>query len=418
MDSVNAVPGDAASIGHMAGHGLPAVLVLAPYRTVLHRGHGAVQLGLGPVEGIEVRGLTGELIRMLVELERPVPTVVLLDRYSPAGAAREEATALLALLIERGAVVDAAALRQVESVRRTATLVVSGDGPLAVGVGIALAAAGVGTVYVAADGTVCGRDLGCGYLPADTGRPRWVAAAEAVRAAAPGQVRTGQPPPRLVPDLAVLTDAAVPVAGVVDALLARRVPHLAVRLRDGSGVIGPLVLPGRTSCLRCLDLQRAAQDPGWPLVAAQLTGRAARPPRPASAPPRRSPPSRRWPRSRARHAPRRHPRAQRDARVRRPLGRAAAPAVDPAPGLRVWRSRRRMRRWPGAGDNQHVTDIPRRGVQRTAKLASIPIGLASRAAAGWGRRLVGGDGEEIRPSWQPRAPSNCSRCSASSRAGR
>ncbi len=42
-----------------------------------------------------------------------------------------------------------------------------------------------------------------------------------------------------------------------------------------------------------------------------------------------------------------------------------------------------------------MTDIPRRGVQRTAKLASIPIGVASRAAAGWGRRLVGGDGEEI-----------------------
>ena len=53
----------------------------------------------------------------------------------------------------------------------------------------------------------------------------------------------------------------------------RGVPHLAVRLRDGSGVIGPLVLPGRTSCLRCLDLQRAAHDPGWPLVAAQLAGR-------------------------------------------------------------------------------------------------------------------------------------------------
>jgi len=48
-----------------------------------------------------------------------------------------------------------------------------------------------------------------------------------------------------------------------------------------------------------------------------------------------------------------------------------------------------------SGQNRQVTDIPRRSVQRTAKLASIPLGLAGRAAAGWGKRLVGGDGEEI-----------------------
>jgi predicted unusual protein kinase regulating ubiquinone biosynthesis (AarF/ABC1/UbiB family) len=42
-----------------------------------------------------------------------------------------------------------------------------------------------------------------------------------------------------------------------------------------------------------------------------------------------------------------------------------------------------------------VTDIPRRTAARTAKLASLPLGVAGRAAAGWGRRLAGGDGDEI-----------------------
>src|SRR4051794_21743321 len=42
-----------------------------------------------------------------------------------------------------------------------------------------------------------------------------------------------------------------------------------------------------------------------------------------------------------------------------------------------------------------LTDIPRRTAARTAKLASLPLGMAGRAAAGWGRRLAGGDGEEI-----------------------
>ena len=42
-----------------------------------------------------------------------------------------------------------------------------------------------------------------------------------------------------------------------------------------------------------------------------------------------------------------------------------------------------------------MSDIPRRTASRTAKLASLPLGVAGRAVGGWGRRLVGGDGDEI-----------------------
>jgi predicted unusual protein kinase regulating ubiquinone biosynthesis (AarF/ABC1/UbiB family) len=42
-----------------------------------------------------------------------------------------------------------------------------------------------------------------------------------------------------------------------------------------------------------------------------------------------------------------------------------------------------------------VTEIPRRTAARTAKLASLPLGVAGRAAAGWGRRLVGGNSDEL-----------------------
>ncbi|MBA8823026.1 putative unusual protein kinase regulating ubiquinone biosynthesis (AarF/ABC1/UbiB family) [Saccharopolyspora lacisalsi] len=42
-----------------------------------------------------------------------------------------------------------------------------------------------------------------------------------------------------------------------------------------------------------------------------------------------------------------------------------------------------------------MTDMPRRAAQRTAKLASLPLGVAGRVAAGWGRRLTGQDSEEI-----------------------
>jgi hypothetical protein len=50
----------------------------------------------------------------------------------------------------------------------------------------------------------------------------------------------------------------------------RRLPHLAVCVSEAIGVVGPLVVPGRTACLRCLDLARADRDLAWPLILAQL----------------------------------------------------------------------------------------------------------------------------------------------------
>jgi bacteriocin biosynthesis cyclodehydratase domain-containing protein len=43
-----------------------------------------------------------------------------------------------------------------------------------------------------------------------------------------------------------------------------------VRVRDGTGLVGPLVVPGVTSCLGCADLHRRDRDAAWPAVAAQL----------------------------------------------------------------------------------------------------------------------------------------------------
>ena len=45
-----------------------------------------------------------------------------------------------------------------------------------------------------------------------------------------------------------------------------------VTAAEAVGVVGPLVSPGRSACLRCLDLARAERDPAWPLILAQLAG--------------------------------------------------------------------------------------------------------------------------------------------------
>jgi bacteriocin biosynthesis cyclodehydratase domain-containing protein len=76
---------------------------------------------------------------------------------------------------------------------------------------------------------------------------------------------------RQPPDLAVLVGRQRPE--ITAALQRARLPHLAVSASEAIGVVGPLVRPGVTACMRCLDLTRAERDPAWPLLLAQLAGR-------------------------------------------------------------------------------------------------------------------------------------------------
>jgi hypothetical protein len=46
-------------------------------------------------------------------------------------------------------------------------------------------------------------------------------------------------------------------------------------------------------------------------------------------------------------------------------------------------------------DDRADAAMPRKGAARTAKLASIPLGMAGRAVSGWGRRLTGQNADEI-----------------------
>lgn len=74
------------------------------------------------------------------------------------------------------------------------------------------------------------------------------------------------------PDLVVLAPVA-PLDGVlVNELTALGIPHLLVSAFEGHGSVGPLVLPGETACLHCLDLTRRDADPAWPIVTARLGG--------------------------------------------------------------------------------------------------------------------------------------------------
>jgi len=218
-------------------------------------------------------------------------TATLLDTLHQAGLAIRRHTLLPAGLPEparRRLATEAAALAMrgrapvspAEAVRRRASarVVVGGYPRLAVPIAAVLAEAGIGHVDPALTGRVRADDVGLGaLLPADSGRPRATAAAEAVARVAP--TATVAPLRGGTASVVVQAGARRPaqLAALADAR--RGVAHLAVEIRDGIAVIGPLVPPAGSPCLNCYELHRRDRDPGWPAIVAQLaTGAEAAPP--------------------------------------------------------------------------------------------------------------------------------------------
>ncbi len=155
--------------------------------------------------------------------------------------------------------------------RRAATVVVEGATRVGTPLAAALAASGVGRVSIRDGGVVGAGDAVVGGLTADDeGRPRALAAADAVRRASP-QTDLGPPPPGSAPSLVVLARPWAASDPLVAGLQRSGVAHLVATVRERTGVVGPLVVPGSTGCLHCADLHRRDADPRWPRLAAQLT---------------------------------------------------------------------------------------------------------------------------------------------------
>jgi bacteriocin biosynthesis cyclodehydratase domain-containing protein len=287
-----------------------------------------VQFGVGPAHAalVHPRSPGESALLDLLDGTRELPDLV--ERAAGLGVAEDEVHRLLAELVQARALDDAAeqeavlagstgqpelppsalgrlgpelaALSLVRpepdggaaalAARRDAWVRVHGAGRVGAALGAQLAAAGVGRVEVVDGGRVAPADpLPGGVRPADVGRLRASAAAEAVRRASPAEpserrrrraaaasaagwaTAAGSDGPGLV----VVAPRGVAGAWAPDPELSGRlvesgVPHLYAGVVETVGTVGPLVLPGESPCGRCLSLHRAAVDPDWPRVLAQL----------------------------------------------------------------------------------------------------------------------------------------------------
>uniref|UniRef100_UPI003D7E9E0A ThiF family adenylyltransferase n=1 Tax=Kineococcus sp. SYSU DK004 TaxID=3383125 RepID=UPI003D7E9E0A len=234
---------------------------------------GAVQVGSSPRSGSVVGPLAEADALALLDLARTGGT------RSPRAAARR-ARALAAHLAAEGTlpVVPEQERRTARAARGVAVV---GAGRTGAGLAALLGAAGVGRVLVEDPGLVGPDDLAPGaHARASLGRRRGAAAEEGAQrwwadlatgaTGARGARGAARSAGSAGVDLVVLVDHHAARAEAAAGCVADGVAHLSVVLRDSDAVVGPLVLPGRTACLLCLDLHRADADPGWPAVRDQL----------------------------------------------------------------------------------------------------------------------------------------------------
>jgi hypothetical protein len=216
----------------------------------------AARDGLDP--GVVARVLDGlRAAGLLVDLD----AADLLATDAGPGAAARTAAELPAALTRPGG----------WRARRQAVVVVEGATRVGTPLAAMLAASGVGRVSVRDPGLTAAGDAVVGGLSAaDEGRPRSLAAADAVRRANP--LTDLRPlPPDVAADLVVLARPWAASDPLAAGIHRSGVPHLVATVRGQTGVVGPLVVPGATSCLHCADLHRRDADPRWPRLAAQLT---------------------------------------------------------------------------------------------------------------------------------------------------
>lgn len=276
--------------------------MIKPALRRLWRDGRTLQLGVDPQRAVVIGGLDPDHAKLVEHLDGTTDLARLRRCATELGLRPGAADHLLSLLHDCGVLEDASAAGRagyaadgferdrlapdaaaaslaraeaggaVLARRRHAVVGVHGAGRVGASVATLLAAAGVGAVLVEDTATTQVTDLAPAGLAADQlGARRQDAAVRSLRRVS-RVVRTRPPSGRAGPDVAVLTSDP-PEARIADQLMRAGVPHLYATVRETTGVVGPLVLPGRSSCGRCHDLHRSDRDPAWPTLAAQLAGR-------------------------------------------------------------------------------------------------------------------------------------------------
>jgi hypothetical protein len=227
----------------------------------LWRDRDTIQIGVDPRRAVALTGV-GAAAAMIGLLDGSRDRAELIAAAEQLGLPAELAERVLALLAAAGVLVDypAAVLRTLPPELRPLLL------PELAAAALAGQHGDGGAQVLARRATVSVPVCGTGPLPraiADVLTASGVAAL----------VSLGVPEGDEAASLMVLTSSQPSLSQAADRLRRAGITHLAASAGEAIGTVGPLVRPGVTACLRCVDMTRADRDPAWPLILAQLAGR-------------------------------------------------------------------------------------------------------------------------------------------------
>lgn len=279
----------------VAGPGdAPGDLYLRPGTPVLVRSDGSVQCGADPRWALVLDGLTpGEAtwIRDLADRRHVAPEQSAARRgVDPARRALiQDVLSRGGLLVPpgpagpgvTGPVEGAADARTLGTLRPDGaglatlrdragtTVALAGLGRIGAWTGLLLATAGVGRLVLSDPRPVQTADIGLGaYTRRHVGGRRETVLAELLGEHAP--TVDVEVDGTTVPDVTVVVESRATLPARFTRLMNTGAPHLSVVVREADVVVGPFVRPGHSTCVTCVDADRADGDRDWYLVAAQL----------------------------------------------------------------------------------------------------------------------------------------------------
>lgn len=271
-------------------HALPRPRANHPF---LRRGSHTLQIGLDRTTAASLHGMSDEAIRALVRLDGSVPRgqlltalpeleeiLAALDRLglledaslpdSPLPRMRRERLEherhVLAMAHGSGGAADEVLARRTRS-----AVGVRGHDRAAAHIAVGLASAGVGTVGILGPDRITSMSDITSVGPFEP-EVSWVEQiSEAVRRQ--GAHCTLVDSQRV--DLIVIAQAGDVQPPWTDPelahdLIADDIAHYPVAISGDQGRIGPLIIPGRTACLDCLDLRESDRDRAWPALVDQV----------------------------------------------------------------------------------------------------------------------------------------------------
>ena len=239
---------------------------LRPQAPVLHRSAGEVQVGIDSATALIFS--EPKLVPVLLALDGTHHVRAIRDAGAAAGLRADEVDEVMRILDDARMLREGGRNSCSEDARKSVRLI--GAGSLGAAIAKLLAQCRIGRLWLVDTDPIEGNH----GAPDGSRASRSETLRACLTSEFPMQVATvnhwSRPSSALVDLTVIVSETAEADRLIAEDLVRMDQPHLIVRSAGDVVTVGPLVIPGRTACLRCTDLTRRDADTAWPALLDQL----------------------------------------------------------------------------------------------------------------------------------------------------